>query len=440
LFVFAALAAALTASTPAPAAPAFASAASGNFAGISRQRWDSTCGLAALATLMRVWGGDTRATEDELLRLWRTLPGSSEAALRDGLSRAALSELVRSWGLPFAPTEWIALRPRDLPRLAKPVVVLIRRPNAPAGHFVVLKGVRDGTALLADPLLGHVAEPLDTFVAQWADAGGARGLILPVERADGRALAESALRMPGEAGAVVRHASPREAVLRGQALTAPGQFVVTIEHSRTSVQGNPGTRAPLDSRGSISSLEVQWGARDGIALSAGVAVRSFRHLREEGRTAWQESRKADLTLGLSALLREERDDGTPSITGTVTAGLGAASIVDWVEVEVRADRNWRNFSAYAAVGAGQAFGGAGAGDVSSQSYNARGGVSFAPAGRVYILAELGVSKEAGFPPVVSATLGLNGEIGRGFVLTPTIAWTAGGYRSRTIGVSVTFVR
>jgi predicted double-glycine peptidase len=52
-----------------------------------------------------------------------------------------------------------------LPKLKIPVIVLLNTRGYK--HFVVLKGIKDGRAYLADPALGNRSVPAKEFVESW---------------------------------------------------------------------------------------------------------------------------------------------------------------------------------------------------------------------------------------------------------------------------------
>ena len=149
-------------------------------AGVVKQRFDYSCGSAALATLL-TYGLNDPVDEPTLLRaLLEPLSADELGALqKKGLSLLDLQRLAQKRG---HKAQGFRLHASQLAKLSRPVIVFIK----PGGyeHFAVLKGVHGGRAYLADPSLGNVRMPLYRFFDMWADESG-RGVIFVVERASG---------------------------------------------------------------------------------------------------------------------------------------------------------------------------------------------------------------------------------------------------------------
>lgn len=157
-------------------------------ANVVRQRYDYSCGAAALATLLRYGFGDP-ATEEEVLKQLFGLLNDQEKIIsrKEGFSlldlrRVALARRFKAEGF--------RIEPDDLDKISGPVLVYIE----PRGykHFAVLRGVKGGRVYLADPARGNIRMPLYAFVETWKQADG-RGIIFVVEPNAGAPVAASAL-------------------------------------------------------------------------------------------------------------------------------------------------------------------------------------------------------------------------------------------------------
>jgi uncharacterized protein len=164
-------------------------------AGVVKQRFDYSCGSAALATLLS-YGLNDPVDEPTLLRaLLEPLSPDELAALQKrGLSLLDLQRLAQKRG---HKAQGFRLHASQLAKLSRPVIVFIK----PGGyeHFAVLKGVRGDRVYLADPSLGNVRMPLCRFFDMWADESG-RGVIFAVERATGAWPERYALQLVDAAG------------------------------------------------------------------------------------------------------------------------------------------------------------------------------------------------------------------------------------------------
>lgn len=144
--------------------------------GIVRQRWDFSCGLASLATLLTYYYRAETAERDLLERLTRLRGVADETAAwgEQGVSLADLRLLARERGL-----DALGMRVslQSLMTLRRPVVLYLEPRGSP--HFAVLRGIdSDGNVLLADPSAGNRRLSREHF-ARWFTPGDSdKGIIL----------------------------------------------------------------------------------------------------------------------------------------------------------------------------------------------------------------------------------------------------------------------
>ena len=145
-----------------------------------RQRFDFSCGAAALATLLR-YGFGQSVTEGQILEGLFDLPTEDEKAARrrTGFSLLDLQRVAQARG---NNAQGFRLEPEQLPMLGGPVIVFIE----PRGykHFAVLRGVRGDRVYLADPSRGNIRMPAYTFLDSWVQDDG-KGIIFVVEPKSG---------------------------------------------------------------------------------------------------------------------------------------------------------------------------------------------------------------------------------------------------------------
>lgn len=153
-----------------------------------RQRFDFSCGAAALATILR-YGFNEPVTEADVLRQLFGLLASDElpAVRRTGFSLLHLQRVAQARG---HRAQGFRLSPDQLPQLGGPVIVFIE-PRGYA-HFAVLRGVSGDRVHLADPSRGNIRMPAYTFLDSWLQDDG-RGIIFVVEPTTGLPTAESSL-------------------------------------------------------------------------------------------------------------------------------------------------------------------------------------------------------------------------------------------------------
>jgi len=190
---------------------------------VVRQRYDYSCGAAALATLLHYGFGDPATEQDVLKQLFDLLTDQEKVtsrregfSLRD-LQRVALARRFKAEGFRIAPD--------DLDKISGPVLVYIE----PRGykHFAVLRGVQGGRVYLADPARGNIRMPLYAFVKTWRQSDG-RGIIFVVEPNAGALVAASPLALTAARPSQPEIMSVREKVAVGDPLSVFHDFARQI--------------------------------------------------------------------------------------------------------------------------------------------------------------------------------------------------------------------
>ncbi|HLI11325.1 MAG TPA: C39 family peptidase [Alphaproteobacteria bacterium] len=131
------------------------------------QKYDLSCGAAALATLLRYQYGDP-VTEREITRGLISRKEYIEhpelVRVRQGFSLLDMKRFVESRG--YEGVGYGKLEFADLLRLA-PIIV----PVSPVGynHFVIFRGALGGEVLLADPAYGNRTMSREKFERVWIE-------------------------------------------------------------------------------------------------------------------------------------------------------------------------------------------------------------------------------------------------------------------------------
>jgi len=132
-----------------------------------RQRYDFSCGSAALASLLHYgYGLDV----DEPALIEKMMVGTDpREVVRNGFSMLDMKRYVESIGLR---AHGFRIDADALYRLQMPVIALLDLRGY--RHFVVVKGAAGGRVFVADPALGHRVMPEAEFVRGW------NGIVLAV--------------------------------------------------------------------------------------------------------------------------------------------------------------------------------------------------------------------------------------------------------------------
>jgi hypothetical protein len=143
--------------------PKLKSMAQLKFSGIQRQTLDYSCGAASLAILLNDYFEDSiqegQILSDIVLRLQKI-----EVLERayEGFSMLDLKLVANHLGYN---ADGVVLPKESLDLLKGPVIVLLHKGKL--NHFVVLRGVSQGRAFLADPSRGNIRVPLYEFFEEW---------------------------------------------------------------------------------------------------------------------------------------------------------------------------------------------------------------------------------------------------------------------------------
>ena len=188
---------------------------------VVKQRFDFSCGAAALATLLRYGLGEQVTERDVLTQLDGLLNDDERIAVqRTGFSLLHLQRVAQARGYQ---AEGFRLSAEQVAMIAGPVLVFIE----PRGykHFAVLRGIRGDRAYLADPSRGNVRVPIHTFLDHWVQDDG-RGIIFVVEPDAGLAAADMPL-------ALAKTRSSRPELMTAREMLAVGGSILRLNVSPT---------------------------------------------------------------------------------------------------------------------------------------------------------------------------------------------------------------
>ncbi|HZX80670.1 MAG TPA: C39 family peptidase, partial [Lysobacter sp.] len=119
------------------------------FLDMTPQRYDFSCGSAALASLLSS-GYGLETTEEDLIR-WMMEGADTREIIRNGFSMLDMKRYVEH--LPGFRAHGFKVDADALYRLQMPVIALLDVKGYK--HFVVVKGASAGRVFVADPSLGH---------------------------------------------------------------------------------------------------------------------------------------------------------------------------------------------------------------------------------------------------------------------------------------------
>ncbi len=134
--------------------------------GVVAQRWDTSCGAAALATVL-TYAFDDPVPETLAVQVMLGRSEPQRVRARGGFSLLDLKGFAESRG--YFAAGYRGLRLDDLLRMQSPIV-LIEEHGSP--HFVVVRGAHEGALDIADPAFGNRRMSVERFNQVWREGIG----------------------------------------------------------------------------------------------------------------------------------------------------------------------------------------------------------------------------------------------------------------------------
>ena len=131
--------------------------------GVIIQEWDSSCGAAALATVL-TFGFNDPVSERQVAQAMLRRTDPLRVKVRGGFSLLDMKRFAESRG--YQAEGFRSLSFEELLALRDAIVPIDVHDDP---HFVVVRGVRDGKVQLADPAFGNRNMNLERFREAWKD-------------------------------------------------------------------------------------------------------------------------------------------------------------------------------------------------------------------------------------------------------------------------------
>lgn len=134
-----------------------------HFTNVVRQRFDLSCGAAAMATLLNYFY-EQSVSEQEVIEAMVKL-GDPEKIAKAGFSMLELKRFAESRG--FVSRGYRVVDAEKIRKLEVPVIALVNTRGY--AHFVVLKAFRGDEVNIADPAFGNVRKSFEQFKKEWSN-------------------------------------------------------------------------------------------------------------------------------------------------------------------------------------------------------------------------------------------------------------------------------
>lgn len=152
---------------------------------VTIQKWDLSCGAAALDILLRYQWGDPVTERQIALGLMKRaayIKNPNLIRIREGFSLLDLKRYVDEHGY-----RGIGYGGLDLDDLVVKAPIMVPINALGYNHFVVFRGIYGNRVLLADPAWGNRTMTIARFMGIWLDYGKPIGRVgFVVQRTDGR--------------------------------------------------------------------------------------------------------------------------------------------------------------------------------------------------------------------------------------------------------------
>ncbi len=131
------------------------------FKSVIRQQYDFSCGSAAVASLLTYHYDDPHQEQEVFQTMWAN--GDQALIKQQGFSLLDMKRFLEHSGYR---ADGFRIPLDRLQKIGVPAITLIN--NDGYMHFVVIKGIRENSILLGDPVRGVRVVPRDKFEAQWS--------------------------------------------------------------------------------------------------------------------------------------------------------------------------------------------------------------------------------------------------------------------------------
>jgi len=160
------------------------------------QKFDLSCGAAALATLLRFQHGEQVTERDVATGLMRRSDYIDDPGLirqRAGFSLLDLKRYAQSRGY-----DGLGFGNLDLDDALRDAPLMVPVNLHGYNHFVIFRGRVNEHAVLADPAWGNRSMPIDAFLRAWIDFPQWGRIGFLIRRSDGQPATDNLLALPPE--------------------------------------------------------------------------------------------------------------------------------------------------------------------------------------------------------------------------------------------------
>jgi len=233
------------------------------FQGIIQQSHDYSCGSGALATLIAGLIENSHVSEADIINSI-----VSPDAKEKGYSAADLAKVSIKLGYP---AQWRKIAKTELPKIKLPVLLLSGL-NSEFPHYVVLKGVRNNQAYLADPIRGNIRIPYDELAKEGLNQKYPLWFVMAINPSKNKPKESVLYLADTENERLAHHVTVEQSnAITLATLSKENQFIV--DYDFTAALGNRKKDGlATDSQNFSHALNIRYGITDELQIGA-----SFQH-------------------------------------------------------------------------------------------------------------------------------------------------------------------
>lgn len=313
------------------------------FKGVIKQSHDYSCGAAALSTLITGTIENSHASEMDIINAIT----ATKAKKEEGYTLTELAEASKKLGF-YA--EWRKVEASELVKIKQPVILLIGI-NSEFPHFVVLKGVENGQAFLADSIRGNIRTPYTQLVAEGTNAKYPAWYVMAINPSDNKPQDSALYLSQSESERIRAHITAEQSnLITLTTIAKEGQLIANYGFN-TSLGKNSHEGVRGHSRDYTHALNVNYGITDNAEIGASVSYADNRQKTDNtdnvltrngenwdysvsinNRFPLDETNSKGIIAGLSSSISENRSVSNDTVEKSTVYG-GGVNVMGYTNTE-----------------------------------------------------------------------------------------------------------
>jgi hypothetical protein len=233
------------------------------FKGVIKQSHDYSCGAAALSTLITGTVENSHVSEIDIINIIT----ASKAKKEEGYTLIELAEASKKLGF-YA--EWRKVATTELVKIKQPVMLLIGI-NSEFPHFVVLKGIENGEAFLADSIRGNIRTPYSQLITEGTNAKYPAWYVMAINPSANKPQDSTLYLSLIESERIRSHITAEQSnLITLTTITKKGQFIADYGFN-ASLGKNNNNEIRTKSRDYVNNLNISYGVTDNAEIGASVS-------------------------------------------------------------------------------------------------------------------------------------------------------------------------